>query len=637
MNKLIFFFFSRKRPLVSGLLDAASRLITALRPQDVICLPAGFSSIEDMWGECQRIFGYRDDQVIWYPIIAGPEDPPHPAHDEHSTPQPEFPHPGEGSVLTAATEEDWARISGVRVDIDATMKGAMTRLEEAGIVWRFEHTRSREDLEREAAHLSELASSAMHDVIVERAYVDRDADPVLAGSVGHLWPVIVPMFVTENLRNVLRGYCVRLFGDAWESVVQKSWLHPPVPEEAVAEEAARQARGETRNEEENEDEEEEDEYDITGTGKREDDPLAPTVRDPSPHAESPELADAEPAGAEPMNTKDPNAEAAAIAESRSTFVQHLAGLPPCATNLPFLRRGVDVPRGYRCKSRVELLAAYRLMKSEGVEKILLKPSDGSSSGKGIEFGVTPARLAEYPFDRDAIVTLEEEVPLARAADGSTLTPVYHYLGGKPIIGPMEQIIFGASSFGGNVHPPSLPAPVIARVREIMAHLQNALGYQGWWGLDMLVHAETGRPLLTDLNTGRPNGGHRPSLVVALRTPSTQHFRCWRQVMPPVPVSEFMRRVRARGLAFGQGAREELDGEAGAGGGGEGSAVRGRAEEGARESIGVARPLPQHQRGLLPLMYLPGRQSHMLMVGRNAEDLAHLLREWESVEHEVLSE
>ena len=625
MTKLIVFFFSRKRPLVGGLLDASSRLITTLRPQDVICLPAGFPSIEDMWEESKRMFLYTDDQVVWYPVIAsghdeaaGDDTPP--AHVVSDLPE-------QGSVLTAPTSEDWVRISHCHVDIEATMKAAMARLEENGHVHRQGARRSSAEGSEQPAASSQAVTSSMHDVIVERAYVDRDTDPVLAAMESSQWPVIVPMFVTETLRSVCRSMCVRLFGDAWESVVQKSWLHPHVPREAVAAEAERQARkdpsGGGAEDEEDEEEEEEDDgagdedaLDVAGTRRAGgDDPLA--EEDGEGDAEDSlaatplDLPEAEPAGSLPVNTKDPDAEAAVIAASRGTFSAGMGGVPECAAQLPFLKRGVDIPRGYQCQTHVELLAAYRLLRKEGVTSILLKPSDGSSAGKGIEFGVKPARLAVYPFDRDAVVTLEEELPLARAADGSVLTPVYHYLGGKPIMGPMEQIIFGASSFGGNVHPPTLPAAVIARTKEITAGLQQHLGYQGWWGLDMLVHAESGRPLLTDLNTGRPNGGHRPALFAGLRAPATDHFRCWRQVMPPVSVSEFMRRLRARGLAFGQ-----ADGEA------------------SGDSFGARLPARQ-QRGLMPLMYLPSRQSHLIMLGSDKEDLQRLLQQWEAAEKDIL--
>jgi len=178
-------------------------------------------------------------------------------------------------------------------------------------------------------------------------------------------------------------------------------------------------------------------------------------------------------------------------------------------DVPGIRRGIDVPFGYRCRSNKDLLWAYDSLTAIGIARMLLKPSGGASSGDGIIMNVTRSQLEAYDFAEDDIVSLEEMINLA-TVDALVVSPVLHFIGPDQCGRPAEQLIRGDCIFDGNKSPPldirGYSDKMLSRCHEIAEQFAKATGLQGFWGLDFLVRADTMEPLLTDVNSGRPNGG-----------------------------------------------------------------------------------------------------------------------------------
>lgn len=394
--------------------------------------------------------------------------------------------------------------------------------------------------------------------------------------------VLCPMFVTEELAHAFKSLPLRLFGDGWEGVVQKAWLHPQPPMDlppraavsaaslpaaldsrqsvgtgpscaeattvvsapgcAEAEASSADSHPEMQSTEAAEAQAasamcsiEGDASEVSVAGAASDDFSPP----PADHVDNGSTGATATIGAACLSAgtwQDAAVEAGILPSDATSLVPHVdekpRPMPACFSDLPGIVRGVDVPLGYRCATTAELLAAYdRLTQVEGVARVVLKPSDGASSGDGIVFDVKREELESYVFDSGScasgdVVSLEAMMDLAVDALDGVVSPVMHYVGQQECGEAAEQIIHKGCVFGGNRSPAvaRYDSAMLRRCDEIAAAFRDSVGLKGFWGLDFLVDAKSGRPALTDVNSGRPNGGQPAKIFASLRCGGARYFR-----------------------------------------------------------------------------------------------------------------
>jgi len=184
--------------------------------------------------------------------------------------------------------------------------------------------------------------------------------------------------------------------------------------------------------------------------------------------------------------------------------------------------GVTVPvaRGWSVKNKEELLHAWELLKAEGIKKAVIKPVLGAA-GEGIIFVEDEAQLPAYDFPMGAIC-LEEFLELDRAPDGVVLSPAVHYMEGMLVGDLCDQIMIGTGYAGWRrcLVPKTFQVLAIKCIETLI----RKMGPQGPGGFDFL--SVKGRPILSDVNTGRFNGAHTPKLFVQLYAPG-KAFYCWK--------------------------------------------------------------------------------------------------------------
>ena len=256
---------------------------------------------------------------------------------------------------------------------------------------------------------------------------------------------------------------------------------------------------------------------------------------------------------------------------------------------------VRVPRGFTCVDKDELVAADTALRAAGVAGVVLKPS-WSSSGSGIVVNISAEDVASYEWNiTKGSIVLEEFLEVdVDPSDGKARWPVVHFLARSRCGEVVEQLIAGTTSYNGTVSPSDINSVVEARVLAVSTTLAEVFGFNGFWGIDLLVHK--GEPYLIDLNSGRPNGGHVPKIFVSLHAPN-QPFKFWKEkhVASDLTAAKLHGAFIKAGLAF----------------------------------------TSKEKRGLIILHVFPGVIATIMAIGRNKKDLAALLAQWDAHRTDII--
>jgi len=246
---------------------------------------------------------------------------------------------------------------------------------------------------------------------------------------------------------------------------------------------------------------------------------------------------------------------------------------------------IRVPRGFTCFNRTELAWAVEAMEREGL-RIVFKPSWGSS-GKGILMNFTAADLEKLSWDPEkGPVAVEEYIDADRKSDGELLLPVIHCLARSQFGDIVEQLITGTTSYNGTASPCRVEDMVRDKVDRATGLLADTLDMQGFWGVDYLL--KDGEPILIDLNSGRPNGGHVPKIFCARFAPG-KPFLFWKEKHTPIEarVSSIYSKLIELGLVFNK----------------------------------------KERRGITVMSCLPGGLSSFIAIGDSDEEVAKLRDAW----------
>ena len=199
---------------------------------------------------------------------------------------------------------------------------------------------------------------------------------------------------------------------------------------------------------------------------------------------------------------------------------------------------IVVPAGYVCETVEELLAARELMAD--IEHVCIKPLTGAT-GVGIVLKPSVEQLKAYDFWMGP-VNLEEYLNLDVDERGEAISPVLHYMGGQ-FCGEfmLDQIMDGCAYTGWS-------RTVVSEEfqREAARAMTAFLAYAsptGAGGVDFL--SVDGKPLLTDINTGRFNGAHPSKLFHQAHAAPGAEFYCWK-----LSKAE-MRAIKAAGMSMGK--------------------------------------------------------------------------------------
>ena len=247
---------------------------------------------------------------------------------------------------------------------------------------------------------------------------------------------------------------------------------------------------------------------------------------------------------------------------------------------------IRVPRGFRCRTKRELLDAYRLLTDQGFT-LFLKPG-WQEGGFGIEYNVSYEAVRDFEWDTaQGPVVLEEALGRDAHPDGRPILPVALLLASSIVGDVVEQLVRKASGYKayfGTLSPIQVPPDLKQRLRDCALQVADVLQFKGFWGVDFLLH--DGEIYLIDINSGRLNGGHPPILFASMYAPG-QPFQFWRnaQLIPDAEAIEAM--LQRLGLAF----------------------------------------TSRNKRGVVIMSSVPGIESSFLAIGKSIADLESIIALW----------
>lgn len=239
--------------------------------------------------------------------------------------------------------------------------------------------------------------------------------------------------------------------------------------------------------------------------------------------------------------------------------------------------GVRKARGYSCRDRAEVELAYTLLHTNGVEKMIFKPTFGQG-GYGVNvvmckedvdslpieeiflsiLGEDGSKGEEYGYTEESRLFLVEEfIDVVKDLPSPaviTLTGEY--------INILDQVLAADCPFvhSGNSVPTMLEPVLKERCLDSTRRLTKAWHHlHGFWGVDYVIERDTMEPILVDLNMGRPNGSHAPSILES--TLPANPKRVWKAVKifcPSKPAEKVYEAIVAADLMYGQRADPTLD-------------------------------------------------------------------------------
>lgn len=209
---------------------------------------------------------------------------------------------------------------------------------------------------------------------------------------------------------------------------------------------------------------------------------------------------------------------------------------------------IPVPRGYVCETVEDLLKARELMKD--LPDVCIKPLSGAT-GVGIVLKPSLEDLEKYTFSMGP-VNLEEYLALDLDERGEAVSPVLHYMGNK-FCGDymLDQIMDGCAYIGWQ--RTAVSQSFQTEAERVMSKFLDYAQPSGAGGVDFL--SVDGKPLLTDINTGRFNGAHPAKLFHEAHAPDDCEFFCWKlshdemAKMTGVGMHNIWEKLCEAGLAF----------------------------------------------------------------------------------------
>jgi hypothetical protein len=287
-------------------------------------------------------------------------------------------------------------------------------------------------------------------------------------------------------------------------------------------------------------------------------------------------------------------------ESQS-FLESL--LPPGVT--------VTVPRGYYCSNTEELMAAVALMKAAPgppMTDVCIKPV-GASDGDGIEFVKlhdNDEKFASYQFLMGE-VSLEEKLVLDKNPDGSLMTVVTHFCA-EHLLGPScDQLVGNAASetaFIGNVYPSEVPRPARKKCEAAALAIMHAANPKGPGGYDFLFQG--GEPYLVDVNCGRFNGGMYPKAFHKQFASRKTAYVSFKYYNPMCSLDEVNAIIKEKGWQFHPILPEQ-------------------------RTFGMfGRPDEPGERGIFPLVHLPGMFGSYVAIAESREECIRMKDEFMSL-------
>lgn len=181
---------------------------------------------------------------------------------------------------------------------------------------------------------------------------------------------------------------------------------------------------------------------------------------------------------------------------------------------------IVVPAGYVCETVEELLTARELMAD--IEHVCIKPLTGAT-GVGIVLKPSLEELQSYDFWMGP-VNLEEYLDLDVDERGEAVSPVLHYMGSQ-FCGEfmLDQIMDGCAYTGWS--RTAVSEEFQREAARAMTAFLHVAAPTGAGGVDFL--SVDGKPLLTDINTGRFNGAHPSKLFHQAHAAPGAEFYCWK--------------------------------------------------------------------------------------------------------------
>ena len=218
---------------------------------------------------------------------------------------------------------------------------------------------------------------------------------------------------------------------------------------------------------------------------------------------------------------------------------------------------IAVPAGYVCETVEELLAARE--KLAHIEHVCIKPLAGAT-GVGIVLKPSLEQLKAYDFWMGP-VNLEEYLDLDVDEAGEAVSPVLHYMGSQ-FCGEfmLDQIMNGCAYNGWRR---TLVSEDFQReAARIMTVFLAHASPTGAGGVDFL--SVDGKPLLTDINTGRFNGAHPSKIFHQAHAAPGAEFYCWKLskaemaalTVAGMSMRKLWQRMVEEGIAFKPWARGE---------------------------------------------------------------------------------
>lgn len=267
---------------------------------------------------------------------------------------------------------------------------------------------------------------------------------------------------------------------------------------------------------------------------------------------------------------------------------------------------IPVPRGYNCSNTEELLCGVELMRSDPgppITEVCLKPL-GASDGDGIEFvNINDhEKFLSYAFPMGDI-SVEEKLRLDKNPDGSLMTVVTHYCQSH-LLGPSCDQLVGNSvsetAFIGNVHPSECPRDLRKRCEATALAIMAVTKPKGPGGFDFLF--ENGTPYLVDVNSARFNGGMYPKAFHKQYASRKTAYVSFKNYNPTTTLAECVVVIKAKGWEFVPIIP-------------------------ALKRIGEESPENAGERGIFPLLHLPGVCGSYISIAPTREECISMMKEF----------
>lgn len=214
--------------------------------------------------------------------------------------------------------------------------------------------------------------------------------------------------------------------------------------------------------------------------------------------------------------------------------------------LPLEKLSLNIPKGYICLNRLDLLLAAEKLTSEGIEDLLIKPVAGSS-GRGI-YAIHDKKHLEAVEINEPLILCEKinagHNVLTQCEENCSIEIVGNEVFGEPT----NQIIQGAEWIGGIVgnNNSMFVESSIAQTKRIISYLSKK-GMKATGGFDFIGNAE-GKSFLIDNNLARETGTHFPKYFQK-KYATGKPFVCMKVKQNELSVMDIWEELKNQEIAF----------------------------------------------------------------------------------------